>query len=93
MYDQLTDQQHSSGVMEGLNSKVYSGTRKAFGFRSDEGLDIARFQTMRDLSEPKSTRRFCGRGFIKKLQRRVFIEPQQPAVQRFHHGVRAIHGI
>ncbi|QBG49289.1 ISL3 family transposase [Verrucomicrobia bacterium S94] len=50
---------YSSGVVEGLNRKVNLVTRKAYGFRSYEVLEIALFHTMGDLPEPEATHRFC----------------------------------
>jgi transposase len=50
---------YSSGVVEGLNRKVNLVTRKAFGFRSYEVLEIALFHTMGELPEPELTHRFC----------------------------------
>lgn len=49
---------YSSGVVEGLNRKVNLVTRKAFGFRSYEVLEIALFHTMGELPEPELTHRF-----------------------------------
>ncbi len=50
---------YSSGVVEGLNRKVNLVTRRAFGFRSYDVLEIALFHTMGELPEPESTHRFC----------------------------------
>ena len=50
---------YSSGVVEGLNRKVNLVTRKAFGFRSYEVLEIALFHTMGELPEPELTHSFC----------------------------------
>lgn len=49
---------YSSGVVEGLNRKVNLVTRKAFGFRSYDVLEIALFHTMGALPEPELTHRF-----------------------------------
>ena len=51
--------QYSSGVVEGLNRKINLVTRKAFGFRSYETLEIALYHTMGELPEPESTHKFC----------------------------------
>jgi transposase len=48
----------SCGVVEGLNRKVNLVTRKAFGFRSFEVLQIALYHTMGDLPEPSFTHSF-----------------------------------
>jgi transposase len=50
--------QFSSGSVEGLNRKINLTTRKAFGFRTFEALEIALFHTMGELPEPKSTHTF-----------------------------------
>ncbi len=50
---------YSSGAVESLNRKVNLVTRKAYGFKSYEVLEIALFHTMDGLSEPKTTHRFC----------------------------------
>ena len=50
--------QYSSGTVEGLNRKVNLVTRKAYGFRRYETLEIALFHTMGKLPEPESTHRF-----------------------------------
>ena len=49
----------SSGVVEGLNGVVKLTTRKAFGFRTAKGIEIALFHVLGRLPEPASTRRFC----------------------------------
>ncbi len=50
--------QYSSGTVEGFNRKVNLVTRKAYGFRHYETLEIALFHTMGKLPEPESTHRF-----------------------------------
>ncbi len=50
--------QYSSGTAEGLNRIVNLVTRKAFGFRQYETLEIVLFHTMGKLPEPKSTHSF-----------------------------------
>jgi hypothetical protein len=49
----------SSGVVEGFNGKVKLTTRKAFGFRTAQGIEIALFHVLARLPEPKFTNRFC----------------------------------
>lgn len=49
---------YSSGIVEGLNRKVNLTTRKAYGFRTYDSLQIALFHTMGKLPEPKSTHTF-----------------------------------
>ena len=48
----------SSGVVEGLNRKINLTTRKAYGYKRFETLEIALFHTMGKLPEPKSTHNF-----------------------------------
>jgi transposase len=49
----------SSGVVEGFNGKVKLTTRKAYGFRTPEGIEFALLHVMGNLPEPESTHRFC----------------------------------
>ena len=48
----------SAGVVEGLNNKVKLITRKAFGFRTYEAIQIALYHTLGKLPEPEFTHRF-----------------------------------
>ena len=48
----------SSGAVEGLNLKAKLTTRKAYGFRSMENLQIALYHTLGNLPEPQTTHRF-----------------------------------
>jgi transposase len=50
--------QFSSGAVEGMNRKVNLITRKSYGYRSYEVLEIALFHTLGDLPEPERTHRF-----------------------------------
>jgi transposase len=49
----------SSGVAEGLNGVVNLTARKAFGFRTAKGIEIALFHVLGRLPEPESAHRFC----------------------------------
>jgi hypothetical protein len=49
----------SSGVVEGFNGKAKLTTRKAFGFRTPQGIEIALFHVLGRLPEPKFSHRFC----------------------------------
>lgn len=51
--------EYSSGVVEGLNTKVKLVTRKAFGFRMYETIKIALFHTLGRLPEPQHAHRFA----------------------------------
>lgn len=48
----------SSGVVEGLNGKAKLTTKKAYGFRTFRGLEVALYHTLGNLPEPKVTHRF-----------------------------------
>lgn len=48
----------SSGAVEGLNRKMNLVTRKSYGFRSPEVIEIALFHTLGHLPEPPITHRF-----------------------------------
>jgi transposase len=49
----------SAGVVEGFNGKAKLTTRKAYGFRTPQGIEFALLHVMGDLPEPQFTRRFC----------------------------------
>jgi len=51
--------QFSCGAVEGMNRNVNLMTRKSFGFRSPEVLEIALFHNFGGLPEPEATHRFC----------------------------------
>ena len=48
----------SSGIVEGLNNKVKLTTRKSYGFRTYEAIEIALYHNLGALPEPKLTHRF-----------------------------------
>jgi transposase len=48
----------SSGIVEGLNRNVNLATRKAYGFRTYEALEVCLYHNLGDLPEPKSTHEF-----------------------------------
>ena len=50
--------QLSSGVVEGFNTKAKLTTRKAYGFRTYHGLEVALYHALGALPEPKFTHRF-----------------------------------
>jgi len=49
----------SAGIVEGFNGKAKLTTRKAYGFRTPEGIKFALLHVMGNLPEPESTHRFC----------------------------------
>ena len=49
----------SSGTVEGLNNKIRVVTRRSYGFRTYEAMEIALYHTLGRLPEPESTHRFC----------------------------------
>jgi transposase len=49
----------SAGAVEGLNNKIRVVTRRSYGFRTYEAMEIALFHTLGRLPEPESTHRFC----------------------------------
>ena len=51
--------QFSSGVVEGFNTKAKLTSRKAFGFRTFRGAEIALYHTLGKLPKPEVTHRFC----------------------------------
>jgi transposase len=51
--------QLSSGVVEGFNGKAKLTSRKAFGFRTYRGAEIALYHALGALPEPEFAHRFC----------------------------------
>ena len=49
----------SAGAVEGLNNKIRVVTRRSYGFRNYEAMEIALYHTLGRLPEPESTHRFC----------------------------------
>ena len=49
----------SSGIVEGFNGKARVTTKKAYGFRTSEVLELALYHALGDLPEPHLTHRFC----------------------------------
>lgn len=49
----------STGVVEGLNNKIRVVTRRSYGFRTYDAMEIALYHTLGRLPEPESTHSFC----------------------------------
>ena len=49
----------SLGAVEGLNNKIKVTTKKAYGFRSFDLMEIALYQAVGNLPEPSFTHKFC----------------------------------
>jgi len=49
----------SAGTVEGLNNKIRVVTRRSYGFRTYEAMEIALYHTLGRLPEPEATHRFC----------------------------------
>jgi transposase len=49
----------SSGVVEGFNNNVKLSMRKAYGFRTYEGAEVALYHRLGQLPEPALTHEFC----------------------------------
>jgi transposase len=49
----------SSGIVEGFNNKAKLSIRKAYGFRTFHGMEIALLHALGALPEPQGTHRFC----------------------------------
>ncbi|HVB56781.1 MAG TPA: ISL3 family transposase, partial [Candidatus Acidoferrales bacterium] len=43
----------------GLNNKVRVITRRSYGFRTYNGIEVALYHTLGRLPEPETTHRFC----------------------------------
>ncbi len=49
----------SGGAVEGLNNKIRVVTRRSYGFRTYDAMEIALYHTLGRLPEPELTHRFC----------------------------------
>lgn len=49
----------SNGIVEGLNNKIRVVTRRSYGFRTYQAMEIALYHNLGRLPEPDSTHRFC----------------------------------
>jgi len=49
----------SGGAVEGLNNKIRVVTRRSYGFRTFDAMEIALYHTLGRLPEPELTHRFC----------------------------------
>jgi transposase len=49
----------SAGTVEGLNNKAKLTTRKAYGFRTYEAIEIALYHSLAALPQPEFTHKFC----------------------------------
>ncbi len=49
----------SSGAVEGLNNKIRVVTRRSYGFRTYQAMEIALYHNLGRLPEPESTHTFC----------------------------------
>jgi transposase len=49
----------SAGAVEGLNNKIRVVTRRAYGLRTYEAMEIALYHNLGRLPEPEITHRFC----------------------------------
>ena len=49
----------SSGTVEGFNNKAKLTMRKAYGYRTENAVEIALFHNLGDLPEPEFTHNFC----------------------------------
>jgi transposase len=49
----------SAAAVEGLNNKIRVVTRRSYGFRTYDAMEIALYHTLGRLPEPESTHRFC----------------------------------
>ena len=49
----------STGAVEGLNNKIRVVTRRSYGFRTYDAMEMALYHTLGRLPEPESAHRFC----------------------------------
>lgn len=51
--------QYSSGVVEGLNNKIKTTTKRSYGFRTYDVLEVQLYHTLGQLPLPETTHKFC----------------------------------
>ena len=49
----------SNGAVEGLHNKIRVVTRRSYGFRTFDAMEIALYHNLGRLPEPESPHRFC----------------------------------
>ena len=49
----------STGAVEGLNNKIRVVTRRSYGFRTYDAMELALYHTLGRLPEPESAHKFC----------------------------------
>ena len=49
----------STGAVEGLNNKIRVVTRRSYGLRPCQAMEMALYHNLERLPEPESTHRFC----------------------------------
>ena len=49
----------SAGAVEGLNNKIRVVTRRSYGFRTYDAMEMALYHTLGRLPEPESAHKFC----------------------------------
>ena len=49
----------SGGVVEGRNNKLRVVTKRSYGFRTFDAMEIALYHTLGKLPEPESAHRIC----------------------------------
>ena len=54
----IAKKQFSSGIVEGLNTKVKLTTRKSYGFKQFKSIEVALYHSLGKLPEPPITHRF-----------------------------------
>ncbi len=50
---------YSSGIVEGLNNKIKTITKKSYGFRTYTVLEVQLYHTLGELPLPETTHKFC----------------------------------
>jgi hypothetical protein len=55
----MTFRRYHSSAVEGLNNKIRVVTRRSYGFRTYNAMEIALYHNLGRLPEPESPHRFC----------------------------------
>lgn len=87
-----THKQHSSGVIDGLNSKPKGTMRNAYGFQTFKMTGLALYHAMGKVPEPKLARSFTDE---PKYYPQVYLcskQPRETQMNRFQDKVALVTG-
>src|SRR5260370_8912693 len=69
----------SNGAVEGLNNKIRVVTRRSYGFRTYDAMEIALYHNLGRLPEPESPHRFCSGGSKTRTYQNNCLSTRRPS--------------